>query len=847
MTANAQTQREAPAGSDQNYTCTFGIFNQTTPWADVRSYSWLELGGLLSDHQIGPKEGSCIVPAVFSGIRRSNADARRIELVFLDIDDGTTRREIAAAIAAKGYAAIITSTHSHMTTRTRIRRSNWEKFRAAAADPTTAPADFLMVEKGYLPRIAAGATLVQEDAEYIVFEHQPCPKFRVVIPLLRPWEAANYRNQQEANEVWKEQVEALAASLGLQIDQACTDTSRAFFMPRRPADGPLPETAILDGTECDLFALPKAGPSRGRQQGRSKRSSMGLPPDEFQYVDPRTGQVHDLAAWASELGPRFQIVDALQARSPVVFTGKVVEGKHHLRCVNEHAHSQAGTDDATFVKNASDSTSRGFVYHCRHAHCDGVDRLIFVRQMLDAGWLTIDDLTCDAFLLPAGDEGGEANLSPEFSDDSVALALSVLLNGQALYVAGWNRWLFWDGSRWMADETLHIFSRARELCRGVAGTAKAGGKSGAAVAKRLVSANTIAAVERLARSDPRHARKTGDFDADPWALNTPSGVVNLRTGELRPHRRDDLVTKVTSVGPGGRCPRWHRFLLQITRRDKAVIRYLQRFIGYTLTGVTDEHAFVFLFGPGKNGKSVLLSTIAAMLGDYAKVAMADVFTVGSGEQHPTHLAALRGARLVLVTETAQDRPWAEARLKALTGGDRITARVMHGDPFEFTPQFKLWIAGNHRPALRNPDAAMRRRLHLVPLTYVPAVPDPSLAETLRAELPGILAWAIRGCLDWQQQGLNPPPVIRSATDSYFEDEDTLAEWVNTRCLLDPKAETGTRVLFSDWKEWCSSRNEEPGTEKRFSEALERHAVKKRTNTGAVFKGLKLLPSDTGVW
>jgi P4 family phage/plasmid primase-like protien len=263
--------------------------------------------------------------------------------------------------------------------------------------------------------------------------------------------------------------------------------------------------------------------------------------------------------------------------------------------------------------------------------------------------------------------------------------------------------------------------------------------------------------------------------------------------------------------------------------------------------VTDEHAFAFLFGPGKNGKSVLLSTMAAMLGDYAKVAMADVFTAGTSEQHPTHLAALRGARLVLVTETAQDRPWAEARLKALTSGDRTTARVMHGDPFEFTPQFKLWIAGNHRPALKNPDAAMRRRLHLVPLTYVPANPDPHLAEALRAELPGILAWAIRGCLAWQQQRLDPPAVIISATDSYFEDEDTLAEWVNARCRLEPTAETGSRMLFLDWKEWCSSRNEGPGTEKRFSEALERHAVKKRTKAGAVFKGLKLLPSDTGVF
>lgn len=359
----------------------------------------------------------------------------------------------------------------------------------------------------------------------------------------------------------------------------------------------------------------------------------------------------------------------------------------------------------------------------------------------------------------------------------------------------------------------------------------------------MASAPTVAAVDKLARSDRRHARAPDEFDADPWALNTPGGVINLRTGEARLHRRGDLFTKVTAVAPGGRCPRWLRFLLQITQRDKALVRYLQRFIGYSLTGITNEHAFVFLWGPGGNGKSVLLGTIAAMLGDYATAAMADVFTVTRSEQHPTHLAWLRGARFVVVTETEEGRPWAESRIKSLTGGDRISARVMRGDPFEFQPAFKLWIAGNHRPVLLNPDPAMRRRLNLVPLTFVPARPDTNLPDVLRLELPGILAWAIRGCIAWQRDGLNPPDVVRRASDEYFAEQDSIGNWFAERCERTTGREnTPSRVLYADWREWSTVRGEVPGSEKWFSESLQRIAAKKRTGGGVVFLGVRLRTS-----
>ena len=434
--------------------------------------------------------------------------------------------------------------------------------------------------------------------------------------------------------------------------------------------------------------------------------------------------------------------------------------------------------------------------------------------------------------------GADTDVSPAISDDALALAFSTRHVGELLYVPALGSWLRWDSCRWKADDVLAVFDLARVVCR-EASAVEEGGK-----AVKLASAATIAAVERLARSDPRHARRVEDFDADAWALNTPGGVVNLRTGITRPHRRDDLVTKVAAVAPGGTCRRWVRFLLEITYGNRAMVRYLQRFIGYTLTGTTREHAFVFLRGPGGNGKSVLLGTVAAALGDYAITAMGDVVTQGRNDQHPTHLASLRGARMILVTEVEEGKPWAEARLKALVAGDKIAARVMRGDPFEFQPVGKWWISGNHSPVLRNPDAAMRRRLHLVPLTFVPAKPDPDLAEQLKTELPGILAWAIRGCIAWQKEGLKPPPVVADASAEYFADQDSIATWLAERCNRDDAHATAkARHLFTDWKRWTADRGEEAGTEKRFSEALQRLVAKKKTPVGMVFLGLSLLLPD----
>lgn len=318
----------------------------------------------------------------------------QIEVAFLDSDTGTTRDEITAAIVALGWCAIVASTHSHLCVTTQVKRQNWDKFRAEADDPT--PAAFLEREKDYLPRVAAGAVILDESADSVTFRHQPCPKFRIAIPLQRPWRADAYPDQNTANAAWKERIEALAAALGLAHDQACTDTSRLFYLPRHPAGGTVPETAVLDGVSCDIFALLRpSGSGSGAQQEQTRH--LG-PADEYGFVHPETGEVIDLKVWARDYARTFEIVATLQAHRPEIFVGNVADGmKHHIRCVNEGAHTQVGDDAATIILNASASTTGGFVYHCRHAHCEGLDRLVFVRKMLEQGWLRIADLTDTGF------------------------------------------------------------------------------------------------------------------------------------------------------------------------------------------------------------------------------------------------------------------------------------------------------------------------------------------------------------------------------------------------------------------------------------------------------------------
>jgi len=474
----------------------------------------------------------------------------------------------------------------------------------------------------------------------------------------------------------------------------------------------------------------------------------------------------------------------------------------------------------------------------------------FAKNAEDAQRLALDPNVPATALAEAGSRlseiaSGSDALPPRFSEESLALRFSRLHADSLRFVNEWGCWMSWDGRRWREDRTLAVFDRVRASCREA--SAKCGNDERTGV--RLASKLTVAAVERLIQSDRRHAAIAEQWDADPWLLNTPMGTVDLRAGEMREHKREHYITMLTAAGPGGDCPLWLRFLERITDGDTELQSFLQRVIGYCLTGSTREHALFFMFGTGANGKSVFLSTIAAVLSDYAKTAPVSIFTASNTEHHPTDLAGLRGARFVTAIETEDGRWWAEARLKSLSGGDRIAVRFMRQDFFEYVPQFKLIVAGNHKPGLRNVDEAMRRRLHLIPFTVTIGEQerDPDLAAKLKAEYSGILRWAIAGCLAWQREGLNPPPSVCAATQGYLAAEDVLGRWLEERCVSRREVWTPGAVLFADFQQWCDRVGERAGTQKRFSQALEgRGFVQERTRKARGFAGIGLLTDVTGV-
>ena len=425
------------------------------------------------------------------------------------------------------------------------------------------------------------------------------------------------------------------------------------------------------------------------------------------------------------------------------------------------------------------------------------------------------------------DDDFPAGLS-DLSHDALALDLGRRdWNANARYVALWNGWLFWTGTHWKRDETLEHLTRIRAYLRMraaehlqptemVTGSddphrlPATGGKRSTKAENetRLLRSNaTVAAVASLARANPCSASTHEAFDRDRYLLGTPGGTVDLRTGELRPARREDMISRLTACAPAdeGAAPtRWLRFLDEIMAGDQAVIDFLQRAAGYALTGSTDEHKLLFLRGGGRNGKSVFLGTLLDIWGDYGRRVTATTFLNSQTERHPTDIAGLQGARLAIASELPRGKTWDEAMIKDLTGGERLTARFMRQDFFEFDPQLTLMIAGNTQPSFKGVDEAIRSRVVLVPfqVTIPEDRRDRELGAKLNAEAPAILRWCIEGALAWQRRGLDVPQSIAAASREYFDEEDTVGQFLQDEIVEDASAFLSSDDLITAFNGWC---------------------------------------------
>ncbi len=394
------------------------------------------------------------------------------------------------------------------------------------------------------------------------------------------------------------------------------------------------------------------------------------------------------------------------------------------------------------------------------------------------------------------------------------------------FVHAWGEWLVWNGQRWAKDETGEVerlakATVARMFADAVTLTNPAARDALLKHAMASEGAPRIASMIRLAQSEPGIPITPSQLDPDPLVLNVPNGTIDLRTGDLREHQRSDHITKLAMRfrRPGGQdereagfdpeapCPRWDAFLDAIFDNHVGLTTYVRRMVGYTLTGLVDEHALFFLHGTGANGKTTFLNVVQALMGDYGRTAAPGLLIRRSGEEHPTGLADLYGARFVSSVETGESRRLDEEKVKWIVGGDTIKARPMREDFFDFQPSHKLYLASNHKPIVRGTDEGIWRRLHLVPFTveFPTERQDPNLTSKLLDELPGIAAWAVAGCGEWFNRRLDPPPEVVQATQGYRTEMDVFAQWLGDCCVTGDYYSVRASHLLDSYREHSGQR------------------------------------------
>jgi putative DNA primase/helicase len=427
--------------------------------------------------------------------------------------------------------------------------------------------------------------------------------------------------------------------------------------------------------------------------------------------------------------------------------------------------------------------------------------------------------------------------------------------GAVLYCEAWGRWFLWDSMRWAEDERLEVMARAADLIRSLYAVAKKikDEDERKAFLSHLIkseSHRSIHAMVTLAKSDRTVARHPDDFDNDQWLCAVKNGTLDLRTGQLRSHDQKDMITKLAPVvyDPAAQCPNWLAFLDMIMLGRQSLVDFLKRALGSSLTGITSDKAMFILYGPGgDNGKSTMVEVIEMLLGNYARRTPVETFLKKREGSIPNDIARLRGARFVWAAENDRGVRLAESLIKEMTGGDRMAARFLHGEFFEFMPTFKIWFATNHKPTIRG-DAAIWRRLKLVPFDYtIPKDRQKKRHEVMamfQSELPGILNWAIGGCLEWQRDGLGVPDEVINATREYESEQDTFSMFLEEKCVRVANARVLSLALYREYKTWAEEHGETAASHKTFASLMsERGFAKSKTMKGALYSGLGLRTED----
>lgn len=409
------------------------------------------------------------------------------------------------------------------------------------------------------------------------------------------------------------------------------------------------------------------------------------------------------------------------------------------------------------------------------------------------------------------------------------------------FVPQWSRWLAWDSTRWVIDESEDLplekaiysartsyteaLGRMRFLEEAYdAVVAKRGGRSDESdklkdriehqkkIAGWYITSQSSAKLHScLTCARPKIHAPLHTLDSNPWFFNVANGTLDLRTGELLPHNREHHITQISPIewDDRAKCPTWDRFIEETMQGDTDLVLYIRRVVGYCMTALTTEHALFFLFGDGSNGKSTFTRTIQEMMGEYASPAPRGLlFEQKSNQAHPTELAMLYGQRFVSCAEIGERMAFDEAKLKDLTGGDPIKVRRMNEDFWTLKPTHKLLISGNHKPTVRGNDKGIWRRLRLIPWKFTPKDPDRELPMKLSRELPGILRWAVNGAEEWSRIGLSEPDIVLTATKEYREESNVVAAFLEC-CDRHPDFRCTASDLRRAYEVWCKDLGHHP--------------------------------------
>lgn len=471
-------------------------------------------------------------------------------------------------------------------------------------------------------------------------------------------------------------------------------------------------------------------------------------------------------------------------------------------------------------------------------------------------------------------EGGSEISSQAADEDAIKRRCTDVGNAEvfakqygedARYCREKKAWLTWSGKRWIKDgeDLTHgedcktIRQMAMEYAAKIFDEAKTAGTHMQKVGRHAIYTNSAKGIQNmlsLAQDVQGMSLSMSKMDARQDVLNVLNGTIDLRTGKLMPHRRGDFCSKLAPVvfDPDAKAPRFEQCLREVFAGEHCddLVNYVHRVVGYTLTGSTAEHCFFILYGDGRNGKGTLVRALLGMLGDYGATTSTSVLLMkkDNGGAATPELAALKGIRFAEASETDAKQRLAEALVKRITGGDAVECRFLNENPFVYTPEFKLWLSTNHKPQVAGTDLGMWSRIKLIPFVnkFEGSNKDASLDDKLKAELPGILAWAVRGAVEFYRQGLGTCAAVEAATQEYRAESDALAKFILECCEMDAKASVQSGWFHTEFTRWCAEEGEESLSVKDFKAAmLKKGFTYKRGKTGSLWAGIKAKLSEVG--